>query len=185
MTLTKHTVFDFSCVNDLLFIFLSFLVQWRLPTRLLNFSLHALCSIGHCISCKFPSFRILWGPVMPPFLSTCKSAGSIVVRKYWKRHVIEPDSSYQQLQNCHRTRRLGCIAGVKALLVTDRLMQTRTYGFYGGACIAVMVCRRGGFWVVEMAKKEALCLKSMKRGVFWGNTDYPFDFCPFMFDFCA
>lgn len=34
---------------------------------------------------------------MPPFLSTCKSVGSIVVRKYWKRHVIEPASSYRQL----------------------------------------------------------------------------------------
>ncbi|KAF8024664.1 hypothetical protein BT93_F1748 [Corymbia citriodora subsp. variegata] len=51
---------------------------------------------------------------MPPFLSTCKSVGLIVARTNCKRHVIKPASSYRQLQNCHQTRCLGCIAGVKA-----------------------------------------------------------------------
>ncbi|KAK2631844.1 hypothetical protein EUGRSUZ_L02367 [Eucalyptus grandis] len=66
---------------------------------------------------------------MPPFLSTCESVGSIVTRKNWSRHVIEPSARYQQLQNYDQTRCLGCIA--------DRLMQTRTSRFYGAACIAV------------------------------------------------
>ncbi|KAL3734834.1 hypothetical protein ACJRO7_024073 [Eucalyptus globulus] len=47
---------------------------------------------------------------MPPFLSTYESVGSIVTRKNWSRHVIEPAASYQQLQTCDQTRCLGCIA---------------------------------------------------------------------------
>ncbi|KAI6689010.1 hypothetical protein NL676_025838 [Syzygium grande] len=50
---------------------------------------------------------------MPPFLSTCKSVGSIVTCQNWKWHVIKPASSYRQHQNCDQMRCLGCIAGGK------------------------------------------------------------------------